>query len=149
MSSLVDPRYRMQALQVAVTNAPGPHVFFQDRWNEWIPFAFYIWVARSESRTVVIDTGFPDGPELETLQKNVRRLGEQSTYRDVIHAKAALQSIGIEPEAVTDVIVTSFVLHSTGGLMSFPNATIHLSARGWIDFWRPELPHPFARDVFF
>lgn len=124
-------------------------MFYQDRWTDWVPFAFYIWIAQSQSRTVVIDTGFPLGPELETLQNNVRKLGEQSTYREVVHAGAALQSVGIELEHVTDVIVTSFVLHSTGGLMSFPNAKIHLSSRGWMDYWRPELPHPFARNVFF
>ncbi|MCC6945683.1 MAG: MBL fold metallo-hydrolase [Thermomicrobiales bacterium] len=132
-----------------MTQAPGPHVYFQERWNEWLPFSFYIWIAQGNGRTVVVDTGFPEGPELETLQNNVRKLGKQSEYQDIRHAGEALESIGVTPADVTDVIVTSFVLHSTGGLMTFPNATIHLSARGWLDFWKPEMPHPFGRNVFF
>jgi glyoxylase-like metal-dependent hydrolase (beta-lactamase superfamily II) len=143
------PCFSLRALPVASTVAPGPHVYFQDRWEEWLPFAFYIWVAQGGGRTVVVDTGFPKGPDLERLQANVRKLGERSAYRDIRHADEALASIGISVAEVTDVIVTSFVLHSTGGVTAFPNATMHLSARGWQDFWHPELPHPFAREVFF
>jgi glyoxylase-like metal-dependent hydrolase (beta-lactamase superfamily II) len=141
--------YSLRALPVASALAPGPHVFFQEKWGEWIPFEFYIWVAQSRSRTLVIDTGFPKGPALETLQDNVRKLGRQSGYDRIRHADEALRSIQIDPADVTDVIVTSFVLHSSGGVDLFPKATIHLSERGWQDFWSPELPHPFARNVFF
>jgi glyoxylase-like metal-dependent hydrolase (beta-lactamase superfamily II) len=141
--------YSLRAIRVALTEAPGPHVYFQERWGEWLPFAFYVWVARGNGRTVVIDTGFPKGPALDRLQDNVRKLGPRSEYREIRHADAALASVGIDPAEVTDVIATNFVLHSTGGLTTFPNARIHFSDRGWRDYWQPEWPHPFAREVFF
>lgn len=97
----------------------------------------------------MIDTGLPKDAPLETLQDNVRKLGKQSGYQRIRHAEEALRSIQMDPAEITDVIVTSFVLHFLGGVDLFPNATIHVSARGWQDFWVPELPHPFARNVFF
>lgn len=149
MSTGASPAYSLTALPVASTVAPGPHVYYQERWGEWEPFAFYIWLIRGNGRTIVVDTGFPKGPELETLQANVRQLGEQSEYKQIRHADEALAAAGVSPADVTDVFITSFVLHSTGGVIGFPNATIHLSTRGWFDYWKPEIPHPFARNVFF
>jgi hypothetical protein len=79
----------------------------------------------------------------------VRKLGRRSEYREIRHADEALASVGIDPADVTDVIATNFVIHSSGGLTLFSNARIHFSDRGWRDYWQPEWPHPFAREVFF
>jgi glyoxylase-like metal-dependent hydrolase (beta-lactamase superfamily II) len=141
--------YSLRALHVASTGAPGPHVYFQERWDEWLPFAFYVWVAQGDGRTIVVDSGFPKGPPLERLQDNVRKLGRRSEYRDIRHVDEALASVNIDPADVTDVFATNFVIHSTGGLSLLPNARIYFSDRGWRDYWQPEWPHPFARDVFF
>src|SRR5262249_28607468 len=121
----------------------------QERWGEWVPFAFYVWVAQGDGRTIVVDSGFPKGPALERLQENVRKLGRRSEYRDIRHVDEALASVGIDPADVTAVFATHFVLQSIGGLAVMHNDRIHFSDRGWHDYWQPEWPHPFGRDVFF
>ncbi len=46
----------------------------------------------------------------------------------------ALAAAGVAPEDVTDIILTPIVRYTTDTLDQFPNATIHISKRGWIHF---------------
>ena len=90
-----------------------------------MPVAYYVWVIRNAARTIVVDTGFEE--------EEGRRRGRAFT----IAPEAALASIGVEPDRVTDVILTHLHFDHAGNLGSFPQARFHLQesemafATGW------------------
>lgn len=130
---------------------PGPEVFWMQAWDEWFEASFWMLIARSETATVVINTGPP--AELDALNalwrgshpsgKKFFSRGEQNT------PLAALASIGVAPEDVTHVVLTPLVTYTEGGLRNFPNAELCFSRRGWIDdVLAPPQPHHLPREIF-
>ncbi|MDV8070914.1 N-acyl homoserine lactonase family protein [Rhodococcus sp. IEGM 1366] len=73
---------------------------------------FDMWVLRSEARTVLVDTGF--SPE---AGKRRGRVLER-------HPVEALRELGIEPDQVTDVVITHLHYDHAGNLGDFPDARI-------------------------
>ena len=142
--------YSLRAIKVAEVSAPGPHVCYQSHWDEWFPFAFYVWVLSDGRETIVIDTGMPQGEYLERLQKLVGAIHPRlPQYENVRPVSEALAEAGVQPEEVDHLLITTVVVHTTGGIENFRNARIYMSKRGWMDYWVPEFPHPFPRDIFF
>jgi glyoxylase-like metal-dependent hydrolase (beta-lactamase superfamily II) len=69
---------------------------------------------RNDERTVLVDTGF-DHPAAQARGRELLR-----------HPVTALRELGIEPEAVRDVVVTHLHYDHAGNLAAFPNALFHL-----------------------
>lgn len=80
------------------------------------PIDYYIWVARSPNRTLVIDTGFGHG-EGERRGRTLLRTPAE-----------ALAIFGVEAQSVSDVIVTHLHYDHAGTLGDFPAARFHLQA---------------------
>ncbi|QIL79296.1 N-acyl homoserine lactonase family protein [Diaphorobacter sp. HDW4A] len=79
-----------------------------------MPLDYYLWVARNSQATYVIDTGF----DACTAQKRGRTL--------LCDPGSALQSLGVEPATVQDVIVTHLHYDHIGNFGLFPKANFHL-----------------------
>jgi len=79
-----------------------------------MPLDYFVWAIVGADRTFVLDTGFD--PEV------ARRRGRQM----VQPIQAGLKAIGIEPETVTDVIISHMHYDHAGNLGAFPNARFHL-----------------------
>jgi len=80
------------------------------------PIDYYLWVARSANRTLVIDTGFDSN-------EGVRR------GRTLLRTPAeALALLDIDARSVSDVIVTHLHYDHAGTLEDFPAARFHLQA---------------------
>lgn len=75
---------------------------------------YFVWVARSASRVIVIDTGFG----AEAAKKRSRTLLRCPTE--------GLRLLGIEAAEVEDVIITHLHYDHAGNLDLFPRATFHL-----------------------
>lgn len=75
---------------------------------------YFIWVARSATRTIVIDTGFG----AEAAQRRGRTL--------LRCPSEGLRLIGIDAAEVEDVIITHLHYDHAGNLDLFPKATFHL-----------------------
>lgn len=75
---------------------------------------YFLWVARSPERTVVIDTGF-------TAETAARR--KRTYLRTPVEG---LATIGVDPATIKDVIVTHFHYDHLGGYHWFPNAQFHV-----------------------
>src|SRR5271170_6579095 len=87
-----------------------PHEFASD-------LDYFVWVLRRSDRSFVIDTGF--GREAAARRKrNWLRCPVES-----------LRLIGVDPDAVTDVIVTHLHYDHAGNLDRFPCASFHLQDR--------------------
>ncbi|MDT9001656.1 N-acyl homoserine lactonase family protein [Paucibacter sp. APW11] len=82
--------------------------------DEQMPLDFFVWVIRSEQRTIVVDTGF----DSDTARKRQRTF-----LHDPVELLARL---GIAAAAVTDLVVTHMHYDHCGNLLAFPNARIHI-----------------------
>jgi glyoxylase-like metal-dependent hydrolase (beta-lactamase superfamily II) len=78
---------------------------------------FFFWVARSAKRVVLIDTGCTEERLKFMKHKLVRAPLE------------ALESLGIRPDDVDDVIVTHLHYDHVGNAAQFPRAILHLQQR--------------------
>jgi glyoxylase-like metal-dependent hydrolase (beta-lactamase superfamily II) len=96
-------RLRRDNFIVAVDAHDGP-----------MPLDYFIWAIRDGERTVVVDTGF--GADAAARRgRSLMRTPAQ-----------ALQSVGIDPATVEDVILTHLHYDHAGGLDAFPRARFHL-----------------------
>jgi glyoxylase-like metal-dependent hydrolase (beta-lactamase superfamily II) len=78
------------------------------------PLAYFVWAIVGPSGTFIVDTGFDQGMAQKRGRQIVRPVGE------------SLSSLGIDPEAVTDIIVTHLHYDHCGNHNLFPRATYHL-----------------------
>jgi glyoxylase-like metal-dependent hydrolase (beta-lactamase superfamily II) len=78
---------------------------------------YFVWVARNEYRTVVIDTGFDE----QAAQRRHRQF-----LRPPVEG---LRLMGIDARKVKDVIVTHLHYDHAGNLAHFPGARFHLQDR--------------------
>ena len=76
--------------------------------------AYYIWVIRRSDRLFLVDCGF--GPEAAAAR------GRHLLHRP----RDLLAPLGIDPKAVTDLLLTHIHYDHAGTLDDFPNATFHL-----------------------
>ncbi len=101
------------------------------------PIDYYIWVARSPNRTLVIDTGFDS-------EEGARR------GRTLLRTPAeALAQLGVKAQDVSDVVITHMHYDHAGTLGDFPAARFHLQAAEMAYATGPcmchgDLRHPFT-----
>ena len=79
-----------------------------------MPLDYFVWAIVGATRTLVLDTGFD--PEV------ARRRGRIMT-RPI---QQGLKAIGVEPDAVRDVVISHMHYDHGGNLGAFPNARFHL-----------------------
>jgi glyoxylase-like metal-dependent hydrolase (beta-lactamase superfamily II) len=78
---------------------------------------YYVWVVRSTERVFVVDMGFTEAVALKRKRTFLRCPAE------------TLRRLGIEPESVTDVIVTHLHNDHAGNFAKFPKARFHLQEK--------------------
>ena len=104
-----------------------------------MPLDYFVWVLRSDRRTVVVDTGFGED--------QARERG-----RELIHPVAdGLAAAGVDPSAVEDVIITHMHYDHAGNNALFQNARFHLqdSEMGFATgrcMCHPHANHPYNCD---
>ena len=103
------------------------------------PIDYYIWVIRNDQRTILVDTGFE--------RKEAARRGRVVDREPV----EALKLIGVDHEALEDVIVTHLHFDHAGTLGDYPNARFHLQEAEMVFATGPCMCHealkmPFTAD---
>jgi glyoxylase-like metal-dependent hydrolase (beta-lactamase superfamily II) len=101
------------------------------------PIDYFLWVARSRSHTIVVDTGF--GPN-EAARRGRTLLRVPSE---------ALRALGLAADTVSDVVITHMHYDHAGRLGDFPVARFHLQEAEMAYVTGPcmcfeELRHPFS-----
>lgn len=81
--------------------------------DERIDIAMVVWLIRGDNRAILFDSGF-----------HRERWMSQFKVDDFITPDAAVRLAGVEPGAITDIIVSHAHWDHMGGLDRFPNATI-------------------------
>ncbi len=79
-----------------------------------MPMDYYVWVAQSGARSIVIDTGFS------------RAVGERRGRQFLRDPAEGLRQLGIDPSAVEDVIITHLHNDHAGNWEHFPKARFHI-----------------------
>jgi len=79
-----------------------------------MPMDFFVWLLRSPSRTILVDTGF----SAETARRRNRVL-ERCPIE-------ALSTLGVQPDTVQDVVLTHLHYDHAGNLPKLPRARFHV-----------------------
>ncbi len=140
--------YRVRVAKVAsLGQVPGPEVFWMGRFGEWLPLDIHVGLIEGGDRVVLVNSGPP--LDLVDAMNAVWRdeLGDAAhlapTHPDGI--VGVLAAWGISPQQVTDVVVTPLQAYAIGGVDRFPNATVAMSRRGWVDLFAPPQFDPRRR----
>ncbi len=85
-----------------------------DDHDSLMPMDYFLWVLKSDRRTIVVDTGFD---KIEGARRG----------RDVMmNPTEALTSIGIDSRSIEDVVITHMHYDHAGTLGDFPNARVYV-----------------------
>jgi glyoxylase-like metal-dependent hydrolase (beta-lactamase superfamily II) len=107
--------YELYALRYATATRNPADVFIgADPHDAAVPMDYFVWAARNELHTVVIDTGFGG----EAAQRRGRQLLREPGD--------ALRLLGIDCAEVKHVIITHLHYDHAGNLQLFPRARFHL-----------------------
>jgi glyoxylase-like metal-dependent hydrolase (beta-lactamase superfamily II) len=83
--------------------------------DQRMDIAMVIWLIRGEGHTILFDSGF-----------HRERWMSQFDVADFITPDSAVRLAGVDPDSVTDIIVSHAHWDHMGGIDRFPNATIHI-----------------------
>jgi glyoxylase-like metal-dependent hydrolase (beta-lactamase superfamily II) len=109
--------YEVYALRYAThpDRHASENLIFSDFHDDVLmPLDFFMWAIKGGDRVIVVDTGF----DAETAKK-----------RQCIYLQSPvemLRDVGIDPNAVTDVVITHMHYDHCGNFMAFPNARFHI-----------------------
>ncbi len=110
--------YEVYAVRYATREGRrGDHFIGGDPHDAPMPMDYYVWVARSAERVFVVDAGFTK--EVAAKRK-----------REFLRCPAdALRLIDVQPEAVSDVVLTHLHYDHVGNVHKFPGARFHVQEK--------------------
>jgi hypothetical protein len=135
----VGERWSVQVVSVGRSLIRGPEVFWMDAWDEELPLAFNVTVARSGDVVALVNTSPPEPTTVvERDFPNMRYLHD-APAGDLVRGPdetmaGALRTVGLTPDDVTHVLLTPLELYTTGTLHLFERAQICITRRGWVHF---------------
>jgi glyoxylase-like metal-dependent hydrolase (beta-lactamase superfamily II) len=112
------PEYEIFAIRYATRDARrADHFVGGDPHDAPMPMDYFTWVVVGSQRAFLVDTGF-------TAEVAARR--KREFLRCPIES---LKLIGVEPEAIADVVITHLHYDHVGNFHKLPNARFHLQER--------------------
>lgn len=106
--------YSIYAVWFGERPALSRQMFYGDPHDAPVTVAYYVWVVTDGQRTLVVDLGFTP----EVAQKRGRQIARP--------VEDGLRAIGVDPAAVSDVVITHFHYDHVGNYRLFPNAVFHV-----------------------
>jgi len=109
------PEYNLYAIRYATRDAMrSQHFMGGDAHDGPMPMDYFMWVAVGEHHQVVIDVGFS------------REAAEKRGRTFLCEPAESLKLVGVDPIAVSDVILTHLHYDHAGNLPAFPEARFHI-----------------------
>lgn len=132
--------YEIQVLKMGQCEVPGPEVYWMSGWDTWETLCFWMVVIRGGGKTILINTGPPaDLEPLNAAWSKAISPRSQFLRQPEERPEAALKTLGIAPAEIDMLLITPLQAYATGNIALFPNATVCISRRGWIeDFHAPK-----------
>jgi len=108
--------WEVHAIKYADRNArtKSDSFIFDDNHDAPHAMDYFMWLLRNGDRVILVDTGY-DEAEAASRDRPIR-----------LNPVEALAPLGLNPDNVTEVIVTHLHYDHAGGLALFPNAQLHL-----------------------
>jgi len=133
-----EPRpFELYAVRYATAMRKRSEVFIGgDPHDGPLPMDYFVWAARNESHTVVIDTGF-DAAAAQRRGRQFLRSPDDG-----------LRLLGIDTTQVQHVIVTHLHYDHAGNLQLFPRARFHLQEREMAFATGKYMGHPFFSHAY-
>jgi glyoxylase-like metal-dependent hydrolase (beta-lactamase superfamily II) len=104
-------KFEVYAIQYATSMRPSSDYFLgADPHNGPAPINYYVWLIRSGTRCILVDTGF-DAQRASERGRDFQRCPSEG-----------LRNLGVEPEDIDTVIITHLHYDHAGNLNLFPNA---------------------------
>jgi glyoxylase-like metal-dependent hydrolase (beta-lactamase superfamily II) len=122
----------LTAIRYGMSRYSSEYIFMDDTIRTPLEFHWLFYLLRTDARIVLIDCGFSD-PEM------ARRFGVR--LEDPVEL---LEKIGVQPEAVTDIVATHAHFDHIGNIDRFPNATLWIHANAWQSFMNGPFSVPLA-----
>jgi len=118
MPNAAVPEYALYAIRYATREAQRrDHFIGGDPHDGPMPMDYFVWVAVADGRAVIIDTGFREEVAIRRKRTFLRCPVE------------ALGLLGVDPQAVQDVILTHLHYDHVGNFDRFPAASFHLQEK--------------------
>jgi glyoxylase-like metal-dependent hydrolase (beta-lactamase superfamily II) len=133
-----EPRpHELYAIRYATAMRRQTDVFIgADAHDGTVPMDYFVWVARNESHTVVIDTGFDALAAERRGRQLLREPGE------------GLRLLGVDCSQVEHVIITHLHYDHAGNLQLFPRARFYLQEREMAFATGRHMAHPFFAHAY-
>ncbi len=129
------PGYSIRAIRYATSPGfPAAGLVMGAPEDEKIDIAMVFWLIQGGGRTVLFDSGFHREKWLEDFD-----------VVDRLRPDVALRRAGIDPEEVTDIIVSHAHWDHMGGIDLFPRATVWIQKQEYVYYagqaWQPDGRH--------
>jgi glyoxylase-like metal-dependent hydrolase (beta-lactamase superfamily II) len=129
--------YELYAVRYATATRKQCDVFIgADPHDGPVPMDYFVWVARNELHTVVIDTGFDAAAAKRRGRELLREPGD------------GLRLLGVDCAAVKHVIITHLHYDHAGNLPLFPQARFHLQETEMQYATGRHMAHPFFAHAY-
>jgi glyoxylase-like metal-dependent hydrolase (beta-lactamase superfamily II) len=123
--------YSIQAIRYAtIPGVPVAELIAGGPKDQKIDIAMVVWLIRSGGRTILFDSGF----HRDTFAKDY-------PMKDYLRPDEAVKTAGVQPDAVTDIVISHAHFDHLGGIDLFPKATVWIQKDEYryytMDAWQP------------
>jgi len=135
ITSPITPDYSIQAIRYATaTDVPVAELVVGGPKDEKIDIAMVVWLIRGGGHTILFDSGY----HRDTFHK-------EFPDKDYLRPDLAVASAGVQPDQVTDIVISHAHWDHMGGLDLFPRAQIWIQKAEYryytMDAWQPGGDH--------
>jgi glyoxylase-like metal-dependent hydrolase (beta-lactamase superfamily II) len=135
LSSAQGPEYSIQAIRYATSpDVPVAELVVGGPQNEKVDIAMVMWLIRGGGHTILLDSGF----HRDTFLKDF-------PMRDYLRPDEAVNTAGVAPDQVTDIVISHAHWDHMGGIDLFPKATVWIQKDEYryytTDAWQPGGDH--------
>jgi glyoxylase-like metal-dependent hydrolase (beta-lactamase superfamily II) len=129
------PEYSIQAIRYASSpDVPVSELVMGGPKDQKIEIAMVVWLIRGGGHTILFDSGF----HRDTFLKDF-------PMKDYLQPDKAVETAGVKPEEVTDVVISHAHRDHMGGLDLFPKANVWIQKEEYryytMDAWQPGGDH--------
>jgi glyoxylase-like metal-dependent hydrolase (beta-lactamase superfamily II) len=129
--SAATPEYSIQAIRYATSpDVPVAELVVEGPKDQKVDIAMVVWLIRGGGHTILFDSGF----HRDTFTK-------EFPMKDYLRPDEAVKNAGVEPDQVTDIVISHAHWDHMGGLDLFPKAQVWIQREEYryytMDAWQP------------
>jgi glyoxylase-like metal-dependent hydrolase (beta-lactamase superfamily II) len=108
------PEYSIEAIRYAISpDVPVAELVVNGPKDQKVDIAMVVWLIRGGGRTILFDSGFHRDTHLKEFP-----------MKDYLRPDEAVKTAGVNPEDVTDIVISHAHWDHVGGIDLFPKATV-------------------------